>query len=193
MKTTGFVFFMLLSFVSAFSQKEYVKGRIFLVNYPGNIPAGTEITFTSGTYRYTSAVGTDGSFQVPADCPDTATAFLSNETHVRNGVTMYDLARIHKHVVGSEFITDVLLLQAADVNNDRKVNSADLAVLRQVILGLTPRWPNGQTSWRFAKVPDSAPVSAQTNAYSYTMKDVRKIPALKFYGIKTGDVDGTAR
>ena len=134
----------------------------------------------------------DGTFQVPSTCPEKAVIFLSNDSHLRDGVTLNDLARIQKHVTGVEFIKDFLLLQASDVNNDRKVNSADLTVLRQMILGLTSKWPNGQPSWRFAKVPDSVSSSGQGTSYNYTFQDVKKQVVLKFYGIKTGDVDGSA-
>lgn len=89
-------------------------------------------------------------------------------------------------------MTDFLLLQASDVNNDRKVNSADLTDLRQMILGMSAKWPNGQPSWRFAKVPDASPVPGKASSYTYTLQDLKHQPVLKFYGIKTGDVDGSA-
>lgn len=192
MKTTSLVFFCMMTLCSAFTQQSFVKGKVSLVNYAGKFPAGTEITFSSGSYSYSTHVAEDGSFQVPSTCPEKAVIFLSNDSHLRDGVTLNDLARIQKHVTGVEFITDFLLLQASDVNNDRKVNSADLTILRQMILGLTSKWPNGQPSWRFAKVPESVSSPGQPTAYNYTFQDIKKHPVLKFYGIKTGDVDGSA-
>jgi hypothetical protein len=84
---------------------------------------------------------------------------------------------------------------AADVTNDDKINAADLVELRKLILGLTNKFANN-SSWEFIPTTESL-----TTANAFNYNEVSQITNAAegvkynkdFYGVKIGDVNGSAK
>ncbi len=67
------------------------------------------------------------------------------------GVTVYDLVLINKHILGIEPLDNPFLIIAADATNSGSITTFDILELRKLILGIYTELPNN-SSWRF--VPD---------------------------------------
>lgn len=59
-----------------------------------------------------------------------------------NGVSTIDLLKIQKHILGLDPIKDPYTLVAADINNDKDINTNDLIELRKVILNIYDAFPS---------------------------------------------------
>jgi hypothetical protein len=114
-----------------------------------------------------------------------------------NGVTTYDLVLISRHLLGLQPFTHPYQFLAADANMDGFVTSYDIALLRQLILGIIPELPHGQ-SWRFAPdqylVPDLDPFPSllPPDRLIVTLLGQSNMPDGAFLGIKIGDVNSSA-
>lgn len=114
-----------------------------------------------------------------------------------NGVTTYDLTLISKHVLGLELLDSPYKIIAADVNQDGKVTTFDIIVLRKLILGIIDELPNGK-SWRF--LPEGYVFPNPANPFDPPFPEQYYIPASKpfhpnnfpFIGVKIGDVNDSA-
>ena len=112
-----------------------------------------------------------------------------------NGVSTLDLVMIQRHILNLESLNSAYKTIAADVNNDERVTTADLIILRRAILGEIQAFPNGQKSWRFV---DAAQTFADArNPFPY--QDKVKIEPLNssmqnanFVAVKIGDVNNSA-
>ena len=109
-----------------------------------------------------------------------------------NGVSTIDLLKIQKHILGLDPIKDPYTLVAADINNDKDINTNDLIELRKVILNIYDAFPSN-TSWRF--VPKSFQFNAAT-PFDFPEKiDITSLSSDEinrdFVGIKTGDINNT--
>lgn len=114
-----------------------------------------------------------------------------------NGVTTYDLVLIQKHILGIEALSTPYKLIAADANFDGKVNTADIVLLRKLLLGIIPALPHGQ-SWRFVPKdyvfpnPANPFVPAIPDKY-IIQNDVEYLPnSFEFIGVKIGDMNYSA-
>ncbi len=111
-----------------------------------------------------------------------------------NGVSTLDLILIQRHILGLDQIKNPYLLLAADVNNDSKVTSADLVVLRKLILGIQETVPN-QSSWIF--VPKNFRFTDINNPWlfpNHLMIEQSKQDVVNadFIALKTGDINSSA-
>ncbi len=114
-----------------------------------------------------------------------------------NGVTTYDLALISKHILGIEPLDSPYKIIAADANQDGKVTTFDILLLRKLILGSISELPNGK-SWRF--LPEDYLFPNPQNPFSSPFPEKIVIPNtadpvpsyFPFKGIKIGDVDFSA-
>ncbi len=114
-----------------------------------------------------------------------------------NGVTTYDLTLISKHILGITPLDSPYKIIAADANQDGKVTTFDMLILRKLILGNIDELPNGK-SWRFIPAnyvfpnpndPNNPPFPEKitvSNTYDYITG------SYQFLGIKIGDVNFTA-
>lgn len=100
---------------------------------------------------------------------------IKNENHL-NGVTVYDLVLIDKHILNIYPLDEPWKLLAADVNQNNAISTLDKAIVKSVILQINTSFPSGK-SWVFD------PVSI---TYDGT------VGPISFLGIKLGDVNGTA-
>lgn len=66
-----------------------------------------------------------------------------------NGLSTADIVKIQRHILDKERLVSPYQLIAADVNNDKKITSADIKILRDMILGRISRWPSFRPAWMF--------------------------------------------
>ncbi len=74
----------------------------------------------------------------------------NNDNHLR-GVNTRDLISIQRHILGLESFDNLLSYQAADINNDNRINGSDLLELRKLILGIYNELPEN-TSYEFYSI-----------------------------------------
>lgn len=59
------------------------------------------------------------------------------------GIGLRDIVDIQRHILGLKRFEEPCRLEAADVNQDGRINGADLVELRKLILGIYTSWPYG--------------------------------------------------
>lgn len=111
-----------------------------------------------------------------------------------DGVSTLDLIYIQQHMLGiSPFISPYQWI-AADINNDKRINTSDMVELRKAILGVHSRFPNNN-SWKMIdknfkfvdpQYPFATPISEQ-----YDVVNLDKYMKVDFVGVKIGDVNGS--
>lgn len=113
-----------------------------------------------------------------------------------NGVTMFDVALLSRHVLGVEALSTPYRLIAADVNNSGDVDAVDMLLTQRLILRTIPALPNNN-SWRF--VLKNYVFSDPTEPFSSDFPEILLIPNLtttiangNFVAIKVGDVNLSA-
>lgn len=114
-----------------------------------------------------------------------------------NGVTTFDLALISKHILGLEPLDSPYKIIAADANQDGKVTTFDIIVLRRLILGITDELPNGK-SWRF--VPKNYVFPNPQDPFTPPFPEKILVPHsadplpsyFEFIGLKIGDLNFSA-
>ncbi len=127
----------------------------------------------------------------------TFTVTPSKQQHPLNGVTTLDLSLISKHILNIEPLDSPYKILAADANQDGKVNTYDLILLRRLILGKIDALPNGR-SWRF--LPYSFEFPNPLNPFAQPFPERIEVSNTEdpmpeyfnFIGIKIGDVDFSA-
>ena len=100
----------------------------------------------------------------------------SDDINYLNGVTIYDLVLIHKHILNLQSLDEPWQLLAADANQNGAITTLDIILLRALILQNITQLPSGN-SWAF--LPSSF-------VYDGAMPD------FEFLGVKIGDVNETA-
>ena len=120
----------------------------------------------------------------------------TKDVNPRNGVTVIDLIKIQRHILGIERLDSPYKMIAADANRSGGISGADLVAIQRVILGFSDKF-DGRPSWRFLDA-DFEFVDP-LNPFSEPLPEMYTIPQLeqqidkRFVGIKIGDVDNTAR
>lgn len=111
-----------------------------------------------------------------------------------NGVSTLDLVLIQRHILGLQDLSGAQTLIAADINGSNSLSASDVVELRKVILGINPAYANN-TSWKFIPVdyefedpafPWNYPTEVDMDALLIDQHQVN------FYGVKIGDVNGSA-
>lgn len=137
----------------------------------------------NGIYEFPS-MARGGSYQIaPVDNDD-----------LLDGVDVLDVVRLQRHILKLDALKGPYNLLAGDINNDRKLNAADLLTLRKAILGTIDRFPNN-TSWRAIDASyefiDTDNPLAETLPEVYTIDELGRSMIVDFTGFKVGDVDDT--
>ena len=113
---------------------------------------------------------------------------------IMNGISTLDIVLIQNHILGVSPFTSPYKIIAADIDNNQSVSVSDLIMLRRVILGAVPNFPNGQQSWRFL---DKTSGFADTKfPFPFTEEIVvngSQALTYDFMGVKIGDVNGSAQ
>jgi len=141
----------------------------------------------------TTRTATDGSFEL-VDMPTNAAYEIKprENADVSNGVTLFDLVLIRRHILGLEFFENPYQSIAADANNDGRISTFDLLELQKLILGLSQEFTNNQ-SWRFVNMATITDNTLDPFAFaeSITIDNLTNdVANIDFLGIKVGDVSG---
>jgi hypothetical protein len=118
-----------------------------------------------------------------------------NDDH-RNGVNVFDLVLIQKHILGLGDPLTPYQIIAADADNNGSVNVFDLIHVQKIILQLEDEFPNN-TSWRFVPTafnfPDPLnPFSSPFPESTFYTPILNNLQDENFVAIKVGDVNGSA-
>ena len=169
------------------------------VDYTGNQGVRNVEVTVSGGYFNAMTTPADGHYEFDDIAPGTdVTVTPSRVDWPMNGVTSLDFYYISRHILGTEPLATPEQLIAADVNNSGNVSAIDITTARRVMLGITPGFPNGQTSWRFIDggyafpQPTNPWLEAWPETVSYNDIATDMMGA-DFRAIKIGDVNGSAR
>ncbi len=116
-----------------------------------------------------------------------------NDNH-RNGVSILDLVKIQKHLLGKDPFTTLFEYLAADANNSQTISAIDLIELRKLILGIYIELPNNY-SWRF--ISEESLMQDTLDPWFHLGYVVTNPyldeKSLDFIGVKIGDLNGTAQ
>ncbi len=158
---------------------------------------GVSVQINSGSFGAATTTAADGTYQfdgLSAGNDYTVTPALDQDP--LNGVTSYDLVLIMKHILQVDLLDSPYQLIAADANNSGSVTTADVVVLRKLILFMEPTFPNN-TSWRFVDAhyqfpdPENPWAEVFPEVYSVNNLDADQLD-VDFVAIKVGDVNGSA-
>jgi len=140
------------------------------------------------------ADGSYEAFDLVTDNDYTLTPFR-NDDH-RNGVNVFDLILIQKHILNLGPPLNPYQIIAADVDNSGTVNVFDLIRTQRLILQLDTEFPNNN-SWRFVPTdfnfPDpSDPLSTPFPESIFYTPILGNLQDQNFVAIKVGDVNASA-
>jgi hypothetical protein len=153
---------------------------------------------TVGLTMNSNATNVEGMFQL-GSVPMGSTFDLVPERNdaIRNGVNTADIIHIQRHILNIERLNTPYKMIAADVNKSGTITGQDLVEIRRVILGTNEAF-SGNKSWRF--VDENFTFNDPQNPLSENFPEMARIqnysgntPAVKFVGIKVGDVTLDAR
>ncbi len=110
-----------------------------------------------------------------------------------NGVTTADIIAIQKHILGKAQFTSPYKVIAADVNNTKSITSADISMIRKLILGVIPSFPQSN-SWMF--IPEEIVFKDPLEPWTYTTEKSMVLNnaayVQNFVAIKLGDVNNSS-
>jgi len=138
---------------------------------------------------------TGGSFAFEAPMARDYMLKPEKNDNIDNGVSIFDLVLLRKHILGHETLNSPYQLIAADINNNGTITTADLVELRKVILHLVDDFPNN-TSWRFVEndyvfeyptTPTRESLSGEFN-----ISNLQQALSYDIVAIKVGDLNGNA-
>ncbi|NOT37150.1 MAG: T9SS type A sorting domain-containing protein [Saprospiraceae bacterium] len=110
-----------------------------------------------------------------------------------NGVSTADIVSIQKHVLSKELLNSPYKIIAADVNNSKSVTSADIAIIRKLILGSANNF-NNVASWTF--IPEEVVFADKTQPWNYETEKKVIVNGVNqkqnFIAVKMGDVNNSS-
>lgn len=119
---------------------------------------------------------------------------FSKKDDPMDGVATSDIVMIQRHLLGLTPLATPYKVIAADADNNGRVSSADLIVIRKLLLGKALEFDGGQDSWRF--VAKSQIFNNLWSPFPFTEKLFiyeldQSISDADFMAIKIGDVNGS--
>ncbi len=115
-----------------------------------------------------------------------------------NGVNLFDMVLLSKHMLGIQPLDSPYKLLAADINYSGAISVLDMIALRRLILSDdTEPFPENKPSWRFVQAyylfPDPANPWLAPFPVTVTFDELIYDSGADFTGIKVGDLNGDAR
>jgi len=173
-----------------------------LVNIAGLISTEDEepvgnVTITMEDIETTTVTKEDGRYQfndLAARYDRTLTPYL-DKNHT-NGVSIYDVFAIQRHLSNVQLLDSPYKLIAADADRSGAITAADADAVRKLVLRITDEF-EGNTSWRFVdadyEFPDAANPWLEVFPESITYHDLQTDELnADFVGVKIGDVNQSA-
>lgn len=158
-----------------------------VTHFSGTSVGGVEVGLSGSSPAATSS---DGSFSFTGILAGDYTLIPSYDSQDPDlGITTMDLLQMRRQILGLEDISSPEGTIAADVNGSESVTTLDIALTREVILGLSESVPAG--FWRF--VPEGHSFSDPPySAPSFLELSVSgDLTGQNFTGVKRGDVNGS--
>lgn len=188
--------FVSQSFGCAPIDYEPLAGHI--TTYNGDNIDHVTVTIAGPEYQHTYPTNSSGLYVIslPILITGTYTITPERDDNPANGVTVFDISLVQKHIQGIQPITSPYRLIAADVNRSGSVTISDIIQMRRLILGIYTAFPNAP-SWVF--VPDNYTFPNPTQPWlpAFPQQSQGTLQedslSLRFIGIKIGDVNGNAQ
>lgn len=113
-----------------------------------------------------------------------------------NGVSVLDIIRMSRHILGLNYLTDPYHIIAADVNNSGNISTLDIIAARRVILGLSTQFADNPNAWRFIPgdyvfMNPDRPLQERIPE-NVNFKLLLEETTINFTGVKYGDVNDSA-
>lgn len=119
----------------------------------------------------------------------------SKNTDHNNGVSTLDLIFITRHILGTQLLASPYKVIAADANRSGTISTADVIVIRRLILNMDTVYANN-TSWRFVPAAytflDPVMPLAENFPENFIIESLVSDTTVDFVGIKIGDINGSA-
>lgn len=111
-----------------------------------------------------------------------------------NGVSTFDLVLITKHILSLAPFQNPQDFIAADINKSGSITTLDIIQLRKLILGIDREF-RGNTSWRFVDSKFNFKKDASPFVFPelINLNDIENNAEANFFGIKIGDINGSAQ
>ena len=170
-----------------------VAGGIITTN---NIPLANVTLTAKGTALYEQSITTDDSGIFELNLPKGIGYVISfdKEDEVANGMTVFDIIMVSKHILGiTSFEADWQFI-AADINKSGSISAFDLVLMRKVILGIDKEFTDN-TPWRFMPSNNTNLNTGDIASLSETIvisELTKNQTSLDYTAIKIGDLNGSA-
>jgi hypothetical protein len=174
--------------------------------YPAPLPADVSGTVTTifeqpipeveimvyGSELGLQKTGADGKFAFPLEIKRHYDVLPGKSGDDLLGISTLDLVLIQKHILSITGIGNPYFQLAADINGDSRISAADILLLRRLILGqsdqLDRSWMFVPADYSFINPDNPFAEQAPSSVAIYPVADM----SIDFYGIKIGDVNGSA-
>jgi len=164
-----------------------------------NIPvSGVELT-AKGTALYEQKITTDdnGIFELNLPKGIGYVVSFAKDGDPANGMTVFDIIMVSKHILGITPFESPYQLIAADANKSGSVTAFDLVLMRKIILGIDSEF-DGNTPWRF--FPAGGELTAQASGDIASLSETIVInnlennqDALDYVAVKIGDLNASVK
>ena len=171
-----------------------VTGGIITTN---NIPLANVTLTAKGTALYEQTIMTDDSGIFELNLPKGIGYVISfdKEDDIANGMTVFDIIMVSKHILGiTSFESDWQYI-AADINKSGSISAFDLVLMRKVILGIDEEFADN-TPWRFMPSDYVSLNFGDITSLSETIvisELTENQTSLDYTAIKIGDLNGSAK
>ncbi len=121
---------------------------------------------------------------------------VSKPDNPLNGISVFDLVQIQRHILSIELLKSPYHWIAADVNNSRTISTSDLIQVRKLLLGLEAEFKN-VSSWIFLPADfefpaGQDPLAGEVPSVLIISRFQADILDLDFIGVKAGDINASA-
>lgn len=177
-------------------QEQMISGQVLSVS--GVPVAGVEIYTGASDISMSMAQITEesGTFNFPVSLKEQPVMIApAKSTNPFAGISVGDLLRLQRHLLGLEEITNPYERIAADIDFSGQLSIRDLLRMQKVILGKYESWPEGKP-WIFLDA--KAPFTDNENPLSATWPETIMVTRehvmdnLSFVAIKVGDLDNSS-
>lgn len=175
-------------------KKYHIQGKVAMSN--GKAVRGVGLILNN---ELTGTTDITGNYLIE-DLEDGKTYTLKPvlDTNPRNGVNVFDLVSINKHILNVEPFQSIYQWIAADTNNSKSITLFDVIATQRVVLNVEPSFSNN-TSWRFVYESEEAVgINEMNDGFDFNFLEEAVVEAIDkditilFTAIKVGDINSSA-